>query len=161
MSLVVCTGGNSQEIAFLLLFYFLEKANSCSRCGPPSCCPLIPISHLLPTVVSHTWHPSVLLTCDHVIHFPPLTVCFISLPSTSSIFLPSPHYSSFSSVLLTCSAVAGSLPGSPGSCMSLNSPHAQPSALSAASLHLLADEADLWQRTMCGAAPASKIVSII
>lgn len=116
-----------------------------------------PYQPSVPAVISLSWHLSVLLTCDHMVPFPLLTVCFISLPSTSSIFLPSPHCSLFSSLLLSCSTVAGCLPGSPGSCVSLNSPHSQPFALSAPSLHLPADVADIWQRTTCGATPASKI----
>lgn len=118
--------GQQPVDCFPITFYFLEKADSCSRCGPPSCCPLTPISHLLPAVISLSWHPSFLLTYDHMVHFPLLIVCFIFLPSTSSIFLPCPHCSLFSSLLLSFSTVTGRLPGSPGSCVSLNPPHSQP-----------------------------------
>lgn len=44
--------------------------------------------------------PQVILICDHLVHLPSLTVCFISLPSTSLIFSPSPHCSLFPSMLL-------------------------------------------------------------
>lgn len=90
--------------------------------------------------------PQFLLTCDHLVHLPSLTVCFISLPSTPSIFPPSPYCSLFPSLLLSCSTVTGRLPGSPGSRVSLASPSPWPFLLSAVSLHLQADVADTWQR---------------
>ena len=100
--------------------------------------------------------PQFLLTCDHLVHLPPLTVCFISLPSTSSIFAPSPHCSLFPSLLLSCSTVTGPLPGSPGSCVSLASPSPWPFLLRAVSLHLQADVADTRHRATGGVTPASK-----
>lgn len=44
-------GGEQPVDCFPITFNFLEKTDSCTRCGPPSCCPLSPISHLLPAAI--------------------------------------------------------------------------------------------------------------
>lgn len=137
-----------------ITFHFLEKADSCSRCGPPSCCPLSAICSLQPSPFPNV--PQFLLTCDHSVHLPSLTVCFMSLPSTSSNFPPSPPCSLFPSLLLLCSTFSGPPPASPGSHVSLASPSPWPFLPSALSLHLQADVADTWQRATGGATPASK-----
>lgn len=111
MSPIICAGEEQPVDCFLITFHFLEKANSCPRCGPPSCHPLSAICSLQSSPFPSI--PHFLLTCDDLAHLHPLIVCFISLSSTSSIFFPTPHCCLFPPQLLSCSTPPGFLPGSP------------------------------------------------
>lgn len=80
--------GEQPVDCFPIIFHFLEKADSCSRCGPPSCCPLSPISQLLPAVISLSQHPSVspdLWPCGP----PSLAYCLLYIPSFHALSLSS------------------------------------------------------------------------